>query len=57
MRDRAKLIIREEQRSQRTYTVVINGTEEEVFNDYGEAITYIEDLGFDQSQIEILDES
>ncbi len=51
------MIIQEERRSQKTYTVVINGTEEEVFNDYGQAITYIEDQGFDQSQIEILDET
>lgn len=57
MMERAKLIIREEQGSQKTYTVVINGTEEEVFNDYGEAIAYIEDLGFDQSQIEVLDDT
>lgn len=57
MKDRAKLIIRDGQRSLKTYTVVINGVEEEVFDEYSQAISYIEDQGFDQSQIRVIDES
>lgn len=57
MKDRAKLIVRNGQCSLKTYTVVINNTEEEVFNDYAQAISYIEEQGFDQSQLRIIDES
>lgn len=57
MKDRAKLIIRDGQQSLKTYTVVINGVEEEVFDEYSQAISYLEDQGFDQSQIRVIDES
>lgn len=56
MKDRVRLIITI-QNSQKTYTVVAYDTED-VFVDYGDAITFIEEeLGFDQSQIDVIDET
>jgi|GEM_PF-5221495 len=57
MRDNVKLIINEDSRYQKTYTVMINDDTEEVFSEYGAAITYVEDQGFDQSQIRVIDET
>ena len=57
MNDNVKLIINEDSRYQKTYTVMINDDTEEVFSEYGAAITYVEDQGFDQSQIRVIDET
>ena len=57
MKDNVKLIINEDSKYQKTYTVMIDDDIEEVFSEYGAAITYIEDQGFDQSQIRIIDET
>ncbi len=55
MKGRVKLIITMEE-SQKTYIVVTDDIEE-VFVNYGDAVTFIEEeLGFDQSQIDIIDE-